>query len=72
MARRLGLCISDDEQSSDYFDLNRRYLKISDTLLFASEYKGYKEFYNGEVAKVIEFCKKNDIIYHIKEGIITK
>lgn len=52
--------------------MNRRYLKISDTLLFASEYKGYKEFYNGEVAKVIEFCKKNDIIYHIKEGIITK
>ena len=37
-----------------------------------SEYKEYKEFYNKESAKVIEFCKKNNILYHIKNGTITQ
>ncbi|MCI5523337.1 MAG: AlwI family type II restriction endonuclease [Spirochaetia bacterium] len=43
MAGRLGICLSNDEIKydertlEDYFDLNRRYLKISDTLLFADE-----------------------------------
>lgn len=37
-----------------------------------SEYKEYKEFYNKESVKVIEFCKKNDILYHIKKGTITQ
>ena len=34
--------------------------------------KEYKEFYNKESAKVIEFCKKNNILYHIKNGTITQ
>lgn len=37
-----------------------------------SEYKGYKDFYNSESEKVIEFCKKNGILYHIKDGTITR
>ena len=37
-----------------------------------SEYKNYKHFYNEEAEKVIEFCKKNNIKYHIKNGTIKK
>ena len=43
MAGRLGLYLSNvgiilvERTLEDYFDLNRRYLKISDTLLFADE-----------------------------------
>lgn len=34
-------------------------------------YKNHKEFYNECAQKVISFCKKNDIDYHIKNGTIT-
>ena len=55
-------------------------IKFVDKIIFGrthynktiTDFKGYKEFYNTEANKVIEFCKKNDIIYHIKEGTITK
>ncbi len=33
-------------------------------------YKGHREFYNQEAMKVIEFCKKRGISYHIKNGTI--
>ena len=35
-----------------------------------SEYKNYKEFYNKEAQKVINFCVENNILYHIKKGTI--
>lgn len=55
-------------------------IKFVDKIIFGrthynktiSEFKGYKEFYNAEAAKVIKFCNKNHIKYHIKEGTITK
>jgi len=34
-------------------------------------YKGYKEFFNEMSDIVIDFCKENKIIYHIKNGTIT-
>lgn len=37
-----------------------------------SEYKEHKAFYNEESKKVIDFCIKNNIAYHIKTGTITK
>ena len=37
-----------------------------------SEYKNYKKFYNTMAEKVIEFCKENNIDYHIKEKTITE
>lgn len=36
-----------------------------------SEYKDYKNYYNELAYKVIEFCDKNQIDYHIKNGTIT-
>ena len=37
-----------------------------------SEYRDYKKFYNEEAEKVIEFCKRNNIKYHIKNGTVTE
>ena len=36
------------------------------------EYTGYQEFYNKLVYKTIEFCKKNNINYHIKDGTLVE
>lgn len=36
-----------------------------------SEYKGYKQYYNDLANIVIDFCKENEIEYHIKNGTIT-
>lgn len=36
-----------------------------------SEYKKHKSFYNECVSIVIDFCDKNNISYHIKEGTQT-
>ncbi|WP_372998484.1 radical SAM protein [Lutispora sp.] len=36
-----------------------------------TKYPGYKEFFNELSNEVIEFCKKNNKEYHIKEGTIT-
>ncbi|MCL2629233.1 MAG: radical SAM protein [Alphaproteobacteria bacterium] len=37
-----------------------------------SAYKQHKAFYNEQARKVIEFCKKRKIDYHIKNGTITE
>jgi DNA repair photolyase len=37
-----------------------------------SQYKNYKEFFNETAQQVIDFCKKNNKEYHIKDGTITK
>lgn len=37
-----------------------------------SSYKGYKEYYNKCAKIVIDFCEKNKIDYHIKNGTITE
>jgi DNA repair photolyase len=36
-----------------------------------TKYPGYKEFFNVLSNEVIEFCRKNNKEYHIKEGTIT-
>ena len=36
-----------------------------------SAYKQHKKFYNEQAEYVIEFCKKRNILYHIKEKTIT-
>ena len=36
-----------------------------------TSYKEHKVFYNEQAYIVIEFCKKNNIQYHIKKGTIT-
>lgn len=36
-----------------------------------SYFKDYKNFYNESSHKIIDFCKKNGIDYHIKEGTIS-
>ena len=36
-----------------------------------SAYKQNKKFYNEQAENVIEFCKKRNILYHIKEKTIT-
>lgn len=36
-----------------------------------SSYKAHREFYNQEAQKVIAFCKKRNIEFHIKNGTIT-
>ncbi|MDK2919610.1 MAG: hypothetical protein PWQ37_2343 [Candidatus Petromonas sp.] len=36
------------------------------------KYKKYKEFYNEMSEKVIDFCEKKNIKWHIKEGTLTK
>ena len=36
-----------------------------------SEFKNHKEFYNEKAQQVIEFCKKNNINYYIKEKTLT-
>ena len=36
-----------------------------------SEYKDYKQYYNSLANVVIDFCDKNKIDYHIKNGTIT-
>ena len=36
-----------------------------------SEYKEYKKYYNDLANKVINFCQKNNIEYHIKNKTIT-
>lgn len=33
-----------------------------------TEYKQYQEYYNNLTYKTIEFCEKNNIYYHIKDG----
>jgi DNA repair photolyase len=37
-----------------------------------SIYKKHKDFYNEEAEKVIRFCDKHGISYHVKSGTITK
>jgi len=37
-----------------------------------SKYKDYKNFYNECAKKVIKFCEKNQIKYHIKDKTISK
>ena len=37
-----------------------------------SVFSNYKEFYNQKAKETIEFCKKNNINYYIKEKTITK
>lgn len=37
-----------------------------------NSYTGHRDFYNEKAEEVIEFCKKNEILYHIKKGTITK
>lgn len=37
-----------------------------------SSYEGHKHFYNECAAKVIAFCRKHSIDYHIKEKTITE
>ena len=37
-----------------------------------SEYKDYKKYYNDLAYKVIDFCEKNKIEYHIKNKTITE
>ncbi len=36
-----------------------------------SQYKDYKNFFNRKAQEVIDFCKKNNKQYHIKDGTIT-
>lgn len=36
-----------------------------------TEFKGYKEYYNSLSEQVIQFCKTNNIAYHIKDGTMT-
>lgn len=35
-------------------------------------YKNHKEFYNTQASIVIDFCKKRNIAYHIKDGTLTE
>lgn len=57
-----------------------REIKFTDKIIFGrtnyskevSLYKSNKEFYNIQAEKVIKFCQKNNIQYHIKDGTITK
>lgn len=37
-----------------------------------SQYRDSKKFYNQTAKQVIEFCKKNHIQYHIKEGTLNE
>ena len=37
-----------------------------------SEFKNHKEYYNQCAEKVIHFCVKNNIEYHIKKGTISE
>lgn len=37
-----------------------------------STYKEHKKFYNRQAQIVINFCKKRNIAYHIKDGTITE
>lgn len=37
-----------------------------------TEYKGYQEYYNRLTYKTIEFCEKNNIEYHIKDGTLIE
>ena len=37
-----------------------------------TQYQGYQNFYNNLCDEFIEFCKKNNISYHIKEGTYKK
>jgi len=36
-----------------------------------SEYSDYKNYYNSQANNVINFCRKNKIKYHIKEGTVS-
>jgi len=36
-----------------------------------SAYKEHRLFYNQEAKKVIQYCKKNKIDFHIKKGTIS-
>lgn len=55
-------------------------IKFVDKIIFGrlnynklvSKYKEYKEFYNDLALRTIEFCKENNIKYHIKEGTLNK
>ena len=55
-------------------------IKFVDKIIFGrtnyskeiSNYKNHKQFYNEEAEKVIDFCKKNGINYHIKNGTLTE
>ncbi len=33
-----------------------------------SEYKGYKHFFHEKALEVIDFCRRESIQFHIKEG----
>ena len=54
-------------------------IKFVDKIIFGrthynkaiSEFKDFKKFYNDESEKVIDFCKKESIKYHIKTGTVT-
>jgi DNA repair photolyase len=54
-------------------------IKFVDKIIFGrlnynkkvSEYDHYKDYYNELAYKVINFCNKNNIEYHIKNGTIT-
>lgn len=35
-------------------------------------FKGHRDFYNNQAEKVISFCKRHDVQFHIKEGTISK
>jgi DNA repair photolyase len=54
-------------------------VKFTDRIIFGrtnyskeiSAYHAHKEFYNEQAQIVIDFCTKNNIAYHIKNGTIT-
>lgn len=59
---------------------NLRNLSFVDKIIFGrlhynkkvTEYRNYKEYYNQCAEKVISFCDKNSIEYHIKNDIISE
>ena len=61
------------------FDEILKSVSFADKIIFGrlhynkkvSEYKNYKKYYNDLAYRVIDFCKNNNIEYHIKNKTIT-
>lgn len=62
------------------FDAILESISFTDKIVFGklnynplvSKYPGYKQFYNELSNRVIAFCEKNNIEYHIKRGTISE
>ncbi len=80
--KKLNITVFKKLTYGNYIEIMSQYqqgISFTDKIIFertnyckeVSAYKQHKKFYNEQAEYVIEFCKKRNILYHIKEKTMT-